>query len=127
MPTLQRDRRDPGHNVVRGVPVVQRDRAEAEKAQAVSSPAPRRPWKREPAVIALLAALLALVILGHAAVAIVGALPPRIEYVGQDRVMLQGFAVEWTVTMRIAGEPITATFYSEKEQVRLLDELEGTR
>ena len=83
--------------------------------------------ERHRAIVVLLCAILALVLLGQAAVTIVGALPPRIEYVGQDKVMVQGFAVEWTVTMRVGGREVRATFYSEGEQMRLVDEIGGKR
>ena len=81
--------------------------------------------RRDRAVIALLTGILTLVVLGHAATAIVRALPPRIEFVSQDTTVVQGFAVEWKVHLRVAGEEVTATFYSEREQIRLMDELIG--
>lgn len=86
-----------------------------------------RPPERYRALVILLAGILALVLLGQAVVAVVGVLPPRIEYVGQDRVMVNGWAVEWTVTMRVGGHEVVATFYSEAEQMRLLDEIGGKR
>lgn len=74
-------------------------------------------------MIALLAGILALVVLGQAATAIVRALPPRIQYVGVETVYHQGRPVEWRVKLRVREEDLVASFWSEREQIRLADEL----
>jgi hypothetical protein len=84
-------------------------------------PAPRR----EHAVIALLAGILSLVLLGQAATAILHSLPPRIRFVSQETVYTQGVAVEWRLHLQIRGESVTAAFYSERELIRVTDELGG--
>ena len=80
---------------------------------------------RQGAVIALLCGILLFIVLGYAATAIVRVLPPRIQYVGQETVYAAGtgVAVEWRLFLQVHGESVTAVFYSERELVRMTDEL----